>query len=137
MTAIMGFNPKRLPLTGLALEQGLTASLDGIDIVGNGHRVGFNFDEPRSLISLEDRVPKWLVDLGRDQLTARPEIDAGCVGCGLCVAHCPPKAMEVIDGKARINYEKCIRCYCCQELCPENKVHLREGCLLKQARRYL
>jgi formate hydrogenlyase subunit 6/NADH:ubiquinone oxidoreductase subunit I len=85
--------------------------------------------------SLTDRVPKWVADLGRNQLTARPEIDAACIGCGRCSVHCPPQAMTVIDGKVHIDYDKCIRCYCCQELCPEDLVHLAEGRLLKLARR--
>jgi formate hydrogenlyase subunit 6/NADH:ubiquinone oxidoreductase subunit I len=26
-----------------------------------------------------------------------------------------------------IDYHQCIRCYCCQEVCPEGAVHLQEG----------
>lgn len=84
---------------------------------------------------MEDRVPKWMADLGRNQLTARPKIDADCKGCGRCAVHCPPKAMTIVNGKVRIDYDKCIRCYCCQELCPEDAVRLEEGRLLKLARR--
>jgi Pyruvate/2-oxoacid:ferredoxin oxidoreductase delta subunit len=39
--------------------------------------------------------------------------------------------MTLVDGKVVIDYAKSIRCYCCQELCPENAVALKEGKLLK------
>lgn len=135
MGKMMGFSPQDLPLTALALAQGLTPPLAGIDLVGSAKDIRLKFVEPRSMMSLEDRVPKWVANLGRNQLTAHPEITANCIGCGRCADHCPPKAMTVVDGKVQIDYDKCIRCYCCQELCPEDAVHLREGRLLKLAQR--
>jgi formate hydrogenlyase subunit 6/NADH:ubiquinone oxidoreductase subunit I len=43
--------------------------------------------------------------------------------------------MVIKEGKAVIDYSRCIRCYCCQELCPHNAVSLREGFLLRGVRR--
>jgi uncharacterized protein (DUF362 family) len=137
MAEMMGFNPARLPLTTLALEQGLAPAFSGIDLVGSASDLRLKFAEPRSMMALNDRIPKWAAELGRNQLTARPEINDACIACGCCAAHCPPKAMTIINGKVHINYDKCIRCYCCQELCPENAVHLEEGRLLKLAGRFL
>ncbi|MDR3590151.1 MAG: DUF362 domain-containing protein [Negativicutes bacterium] len=137
MAELMGFKPERLPLTALALQRGLTPPLAGIDLVGSARDIRFKFVEPHSMNSLEDRVPKWVAHLGRNQLTARPEINAACIGCGRCATHCPPQAMTIVDGKVRIDYDKCIRCYCCQELCPENAVFLEEGHVLKLVRRFL
>lgn len=131
MAEMMGFNPEELPLSSLALKEGLTPPLAGIDLVGNARDVRLHFIGPRTLKSLEDRVPKWAVRLGRAQLTAHPEIAENCIGCGRCVVHCPPKAMTVSGGKVEIDYDICIRCYCCQELCPEDAVQLREGYLLR------
>lgn len=135
MATMMGFNPERLPLAALSLERGLTPPLAGIDLVGNAADLRFKFVEPRSMLSLTDRMPKWAARLGRSQLTARPAIGDACVGCGRCAEHCPPQAMTVVGGKVHIDYGKCIRCYCCQELCPANAVRLEEGRLLKLARR--
>lgn len=137
MAEMMGFNPDRLPLTTLAIEKGLTPSISGIDLVGSASDLRLKFVEPRSMMSLTDRMPKWAAELGRNHLTARPEIDDACIVCGRCAAHCPPKAMTIKNGKVHIDYDKCIRCYCCQELCPENAVHLEEGPALKLARRFL
>ena len=137
MAEIMGFDPARLPLTALALERGLTPPLAGIELVGSASDVRRKFVPPRSMLTLADRIPGWAAALGRSQLTARPEIDETCIGCGRCAAHCPPQAMAVESGKVRIDYDKCIRCYCCQEHCPEDAVHLKEGALLKISRRFM
>ena len=40
-----------------------------------------------------------------------------CTGCGKCAEICPRKAIAVRDGLARIDLIKCIRCFCCEELC--------------------
>lgn len=137
MAEVMGFKPESLPLTALALKLGLTPALDGIELTGSAGSLRLQFTEPRSLRSLEDRVPKWAAEFGREHLTARPKILESCIGCGRCAVHCPPRAMAVIAGKVNIDYAKCIRCYCCQELCPENAVKLQEGHLLKLMRRWL
>lgn len=137
MAAIMGFKPQEVPLTALAFKQGLIPPQESIELAGSGKDLRLQFVEPRSMKSLEDRVPKWVAELGRSQLTARPEIAANCIGCGRCARHCPPQAMIIAGGKVQINYDTCIRCYCCQELCPENAVNLREGRLLKLTQRFL
>ncbi|MBP2652790.1 MAG: hypothetical protein H6Q73_359 [Firmicutes bacterium] len=137
MAEMMGFSSERIPLTALALERQLTLPFSEIELVGDARDIRLKFLEPRSLKSLEERVPRWLAKFGRSHLTAQPEIAVNCIGCGRCVAHCPPKAMRISNSRATINYNVCIRCYCCQELCPANAVSLREGRLLKLVRRFL
>jgi len=69
----------------------------------------------------------------RKALTARPEIrHATCVRCGLCVSHCPPRAMR-LEGRVEIDLTTCIRCFCCQELCPYGAIETRQGALLRIA----
>jgi len=40
-----------------------------------------------------------------------------------------PKAVDWHDGNKKnpptYKYERCIRCYCCQELCPESAIYLK------------
>jgi Pyruvate/2-oxoacid:ferredoxin oxidoreductase delta subunit len=67
----------------------------------------------------------------KNRITQRPVIDnAKCTCCGTCVTMCPvqPKAVnwynEDKSSPPRHNYSRCIRCYCCQEICPEGAIHL-------------
>ncbi len=46
-------------------------------------------------------------------------IDFWCVGCGKCSEKCNQNAIEIIDGKARVNAEKCVLCGYCGAYCPE------------------
>jgi formate hydrogenlyase subunit 6/NADH:ubiquinone oxidoreductase subunit I len=42
-----------------------------------------------------------------------------------------PKAVDWREGSRtlppRHSYERCIRCYCCQEVCPEKAISVRKG----------
>ncbi|MGD1816902.1 MAG: monomeric [FeFe] hydrogenase [Pleomorphochaeta sp.] len=51
-------------------------------------------------------------------------ISDACRGCYArpCLANCPANAIVFVDGKAKIDQEKCIRCGKCQEVCPFNSV---------------
>lgn len=74
----------------------------------------------------------------RNRICAKPAINKTiCTNCGTCVTHCPskPKAVDWHKGDKdkppTFKYEHCIRCYCCQELCPEGAITLHEPILGK------
>lgn len=46
-------------------------------------------------------------------------IDYWCTGCGSCSERCQQKAIELIDGKAQVNHEKCVLCGYCSAYCPD------------------
>lgn len=64
-------------------------------------------------------------------LAKRPVIRGDlCIKCGICVSHCPVpgKAVDFKKGKnvpPVYDYSKCIRCYCCQEMCPQHAITVR------------
>lgn len=64
----------------------------------------------------------------KNLLTPRPVIRAtACTRCGTCVTVCPmnPKAVQFNGGRDNPpvhDYGRCIRCYCCQEMCPERAI---------------
>lgn len=76
----------------------------------------------------------------RNFLLSKPIIDfSKCRACGVCIEICPaqPKALYWKE-KNRIpqhHYAYCIRCYCCQELCPHGAIRIKTpsiGKLLKR-----
>ena len=47
-----------------------------------------------------------------------------CRKCRKCINVCPAKALEIRKGKVRISKHKCIRCYCCHEMCPFDAIRI-------------
>lgn len=78
----------------------------------------------------------FLAPFARQATTSRPVIDhKTCTLCNQCVDHCPALAMKlegtVETGKVLIELDKCIRCYCCSEICPEGSISVGQGWLWK------
>jgi uncharacterized protein (DUF362 family)/ferredoxin len=63
--------------------------------------------------------PERIQPLIRKHLIQRPAVEAGkCRGCGECWRHCPAKAITPYAQTIGFDYDRCIRCYCCVEMCP-------------------
>jgi uncharacterized protein (DUF362 family)/Pyruvate/2-oxoacid:ferredoxin oxidoreductase delta subunit len=136
---IINLNPEYVPTSIPGEMAGLgTYHYENIELLG---------DDIESVIDKDFNVirkPVISVSAGksrkfiRNQTCAKPVINESiCNHCGICVTHCPskPKAVDWHKGdKDRpptFKYENCIRCYCCQELCPEGAITLREPILGK------
>ena len=52
-----------------------------------------------------------------------------CKLCGDCWRYCPANAVDRHIKGIRFNYDTCIRCYCCLEICPEGAITAREPLL--------
>ncbi len=137
---IMNAKPMGMPMFRRAVERGIASSdASQLAVVGesleksvipNFKNVEVTPDRPFSKI-----VPKCLQPLIKRLVSRRPYIPTKlCKGCKKCFEHCPPKAISMVDGKAKIDYDKCIRCYCCQELCPFHVVKVKTPILYKITR---
>lgn len=131
MAEIMGFKGESMPVAARALALGLAPAVEKIHIIGSAKDVRLQFAGPSNVESLDKWLPLPIIDFFQDQLTAKPKITGHCIACGRCADHCPPKAIQIVDHKAVIDYKACIRCYCCQELCPADAVALKNSFLLK------
>lgn len=133
---IIGFSPFDILPTKIAHEEKLgKGELEQIEILGENVknlRVS-DFKHPESS-SLLNRFPGFLKELGKNLLTAKPQIKKYlCKGCRICEEVCPAKAIKV-SVYAKIDENLCIRCYCCSEVCPHSAISLKTpflGNLLK------
>ncbi len=76
--------------------------------------------------------PRFAHALLRKHLIQRPRVEEPlCKSCGDCVRYCPAEAIAFRQKKIRFDYEKCIRCYCCLEVCPHGALRTYEPILGK------
>ena len=92
---------------------------------------GFDLPGPSSALS-----GRWLLTHLPGFLRPRPVFThAACDGCGTCLRACPAKAISM-DGanRPRVDMRKCIRCFCCQELCPKTDVRIHRNSVFRYLR---
>jgi uncharacterized protein (DUF362 family)/ferredoxin-like protein FixX len=111
---MLGIEPEELLTCRAAKEMGLAGgevAIDGeVPVITD-----FKFPVAASLVF----GPKRLHGAMRKHLVQRPMVDpATCALCGECWKYCPAKAIRRKGGRINFDYDKCIRCYCCIEVCP-------------------
>lgn len=128
---IVGIEPFSIDTTRLAHEHGLGCG-DPNQIEVRGEAIEYvRVSDFRLSSGRNDwsRIPSPIRRLLRRQLVASPQIDSHeCTGCGDCVSACPAKAIS--PGRPPdIDLAKCIRCYCCHEVCNFSAATLKRGFL--------
>jgi uncharacterized protein (DUF362 family)/Pyruvate/2-oxoacid:ferredoxin oxidoreductase delta subunit len=111
---MLGVAPEKLLTNKIALEYGIAD--EDIEIEGAMPDIrDFKFPEITSAFF----GPKILHGFMRRHLTQRPVCsDEMCKLCGECWKYCPANAISRSKKRIDFNYDKCIRCYCCIEVCP-------------------
>jgi aryl-alcohol dehydrogenase-like predicted oxidoreductase/Pyruvate/2-oxoacid:ferredoxin oxidoreductase delta subunit len=79
-----------------------------------------SIEEVRMNVALFDDIEA--IGQYRSRLTERPKkalhADFWCEGCGKCARRCQQKALSLVEGKLRIDHEKCVLCGYCSASCP-------------------
>lgn len=133
-SAIVGFEPLGVYTNRAAHERGLCpASADEAEVLGVGWREAMpeTFDRPPADVA--QKLPWRVVQLLRDRLVAKPYLGSAseCTGCATCRDSCPVGAIEMRGKRPAFEYGRCIRCYCCQELCPRKCLRLKTPWLVR------
>jgi uncharacterized protein (DUF362 family)/Pyruvate/2-oxoacid:ferredoxin oxidoreductase delta subunit len=122
---MVGMNPDSLFTIKAAGEMGLMP--ETIEVMGELPAVhDFKFPDMVPLVF----GPKPLHGFMRRRLVQRPAQDLKlCKLCGECWKYCPAKAISRSGKKLVFDYEECIRCYCCIEVCPHAAMKTEEPML--------
>ncbi len=121
---MLGMNPEELLTNRAAREIGFSES---VEVIGNVPQI-----KDFKLPSITPLVfgPRKYHGLIRKHLVQRPVVDPSiCRACGECWRYCPAKAIshkKADRAKLSFDYEKCIRCYCCIEVCPHAALSTKE-----------
>jgi ferredoxin len=129
-TEVMGYKPGRVRMIEAAGELACGESrLEMIDVQGA------EIDDVRRRCLLPAtafaNIPPSLSQAARRFLYVRPRVNPrACRACGACAEVCPAQAIEM-GGVAKIDYGRCIECFCCQEACRFDAIDVRRSLLAR------
>lgn len=117
---LLNLEPDVVPVLKAAREAGLLEEQPSID--GPEEPIT-SFHLPPSSTSLL-YGPEFLQRIIRLHFLPRPVVEAAlCRHCGACWTICPAKAISENSRPLSFNYDRCIRCCCCIEVCPHGALH--------------
>ena len=129
MAHMMGFDPNQCPTIVRVQKRGKgPKKLSDITITGASiDDFCTHFIPPMDSASRPlGFLPKFLQQPMQRLLMPYPHIDnTHCTGCGDCARTCPQHIITIENKKAVISYHKCIKCYCCHELCPIRAIEFK------------
>lgn len=130
-TKIIGIEPAIVPTIKAARERKLfSGDLKDIEITGTQLAeisiAPFRLPGSININFVGGRVPKFVEKFLLNNLRPRPEFNYDvCVSCGDCKRSCPPGIIDMSSGKPVPDLSRCIRCFCCHELCPKKAVNIK------------
>lgn len=133
---IMGFHQGEILTTQIASDRGLgRRNFNQIEIRGNSWNKLKQQDFQLPSNRFIQLIPETLMKMVGRLIWIRPKaIVNKCKKCGFCIENCPVTAMVSNDGVPVIDYEQCIQCFCCDEVCPHNAIEQQMSWLAKKLR---
>jgi uncharacterized protein (DUF362 family)/Pyruvate/2-oxoacid:ferredoxin oxidoreductase delta subunit len=122
--AMIGLDPDRVGILRAARGRGMGAvDVSAMDIEGEIPRLS-RFKLPMNVVG-EDLVSRisapFMGRVASPRFRLRRDV---CTRCATCARGCP-RAAITLDPFPTWNYERCIGCYCCYELCEQDAIMLR------------
>jgi uncharacterized Fe-S center protein len=131
---ILGFGEGEIATTEIAFQKGLGEKrkekiiIKGINLASLPK---LNFALPSN--HFLKYIPTSLIQVLGKLLWVRPRpAEERCKRCKACIANCPVEAMASQEGFPIIDYDKCIACFCCDEVCPHNAIDQKMSWLAKK-----
>ncbi len=134
---IMGLSRKNNPVLLAAEQRGMQPTrIDEVNIIGESldrskipdYKFPANIEEGLGVGHIPIFVAVMLKYVLKGAFSAKPVIKKNiCKACGECIKSCPEKAVSISkqEKAAHIDEKKCIRCYCCHEMCKEKAIDLK------------
>ncbi|MBQ9989301.1 MAG: DUF362 domain-containing protein [Clostridia bacterium] len=135
---LMDLAPERVATAVRAYARGLAPiSADELTLVGDDVAQfvmpDFKVPVPKTTKILPRFAPQFVLNGLMRILRPKPRFNKKiCVGCGICVRSCPPKALKMVNRRPEVDLDVCIRCFCCQELCPHDAVVIKRSKILQR-----
>ncbi|MFH0978808.1 MAG: DUF362 domain-containing protein [Candidatus Woesearchaeota archaeon] len=110
---------EKAPMFEVAKERGLVATYEV-----TGDKVARQMIEPADGVISSLRHRLFDIRAGLTRRITKPVVGDECTGCEECKRICPVHAINV-KKKAEIDYSKCIKCFCCYEVCSYDAIKLQ------------
>jgi uncharacterized protein (DUF362 family)/Pyruvate/2-oxoacid:ferredoxin oxidoreductase delta subunit len=137
-SSVIGLKPEQVPTIIKSAERKLCSSKIGdIQILGeNLQNVKVkDFKKPTVKVAFnlyDILIPKFILKRINRYINTVPKMNPDkCKSCKMCADSCPAKAITMENKKPRIDYNQCIRCFCCHELCNYDAIDIKRPWFLK------